>query len=453
MGGITLYKHQKVELAHLRLNDSFAIFAEQGTGKTLPILVRLLELLKKGKITKALIVCPKAVMGSWTRDMEKFFEGEDRFLLKNFVHVINYDKIWRKSGEWHRKEPWGVIVLDESHKIKNHTRNRSRCLLEMALNARYRYILTGTPISNGQLENIWAQFAFLQPRKGAWNHKTQTHTVESEIFDGTYYDWLDRYALLNKYYKPYRYRYVDELQDIIAEHSYRVLKSECLDLPDKLPDEIYDIHLPKETAKQYKELHEESVIEELEVLAKNPLARLTKLRQLCSGRINLPDEVVSAAHEKIEALGEFLDGWSKKLVIFCEFSASIDDVCELLEKLKIKHVVLDGRTKDKTIWKKFQTDEKIRVIVCQYQSANAGIDLFAADTMIFYEPTLSSNVLEQAKDRIHRIGQHHPCSYIHFLTVGTIEKVIYRTLQQYADFSVKLFEEYMMEYQKGWNHE
>ena len=442
---ITLYKHQKVELAHLRLNDSFAIFAEQGTGKTLPILFRLLELIKSDRVTRALIVCPKAVMGSWVRDMVKF-DLHDARLLQARITVINYDRIWRKSAEDTRKLKWDAIVLDESHKIKNHTRNRSKCLLEMALGAKYRYILTGTPISNGQLENIWAQFTFLQPKQGK-------RGVESEIFGGTYYQWLDRYALLNKFHKPYRYKYVDELQDIIAEHSYRVLKSECLDLPDKLPDEIYDIHLPKATWKQYHELHEESVIEELEVLAKNPLARMTKLRQLCSGRINVGEEVVQAAHEKLDTLEEFLDGWSKKLVIFCEYSASIDDVCELLTKLKIEHVVLDGRTKDKTIWKAFQSNEKIQVIVCQYQSANAGIDLFAADTMIFYEPTLSSNVLEQAKDRIHRIGQHRPCSYIHFLTVGTIEKVIYRTLRQYADFSVKLFEEYMEEYQKGWNHE
>lgn len=450
--GIELYQHQKVELAHLRLNDSFAIFAEQGTGKTLPILFRLLELIKRCRIDKALVVCPKAVMGSWVRDMDKF-DGEDRFLLKNFVHVINYDRVWRKSAEWYQKEPWGAIVLDESHKIKNHTRNRSRCLLEMAMKARYRYILTGTPISNGQLENIWAQFAFLQPRKGAWNHKSKSYTIESEIFDGTYYDWLDKYAFLNKYYKPYRYRYVDELQEIIAEHSFRVMKSDCLDLPDKLPDEIYDIHLPKKTAKLYRELEKESVIEELEVLAKNPLARMTKMRQMCSGRVGLKDGVAEFEHEKLGALEDFLDGWEKKLVVFCEFSASIDDVCGLLKKLKIEHVVLDGRQTDKTVWKRFQTDESVRVIVCQYQSANAGIDLYAADTMIFYEPTLSSNVLEQAKDRIHRIGQTQKCSYIHFLTVNSIEKVIYRTLAKYADFSVKLFEEYMEEFQKGWNHE
>ncbi len=438
---IQLYQHQKVELAHLRLNDSFAIFAEQGTGKTLPILFRLLELIKSGKIGCALIVCPKAVMGSWHRDVDKFDAG-DAALLRNHIEVINYDRVWRGSA--YRETKWDAIVLDESHKIKRHTTKRSACLLEMALHSRYRYILTGTPISNGQLENIWSQFAFLEPRKGR-------RSIESVIFGGTYYQWLDRYAFLNKYHQPYRYRCVDELQEIIAQHSYRVLKSECLDLPEKLPDEIYDIHLPKATARIYKQMHEESVVEDADVLARNPLARLLRLRQICSGYLPTDEGEMMLENEKVAALEDFLDGWEKKLVIFAEFRKSIDLICDLLTKLEIGHVVLDGRQTDKTIWKRFQTEDAIRVIVCQYQSANAGIDLYAADTMLFYEPTLSSNVLEQAKDRIHRIGQHSPCSYIHFLTVGSVEKAIYRALCGYRDFGEKLFSEYMTEYQKGWS--
>lgn len=431
-----LYKHQKMMLALLRLNDSFAIFAEQGTGKTLPVLVHLTEMLKSGQITHALVVCPKAVIGSWVRDMDKFMP-EERVLLRACVAVTSYDLVWRRP-EFRRH--WDVIVLDESHKIKCHSRKRSKCLLEMALDSDYRYILTGTPISNGMLEGIWAQYAFLSPA-------ASSRSVHSRIFGGSYYDFLHRYCLLNKYHKPYRYIHVDELQDIINEHSYRVKKAECLDLPDKLPDEIYDIDLLERKA--YKELHEESALEDMDILASNPLARMTKLRQMCSGWVNDGREDIPMKCEKLNVLADFLDGWEKKLVIFCEFRRSIDNVVGLLTKEKITHVVLDGRTKDKTVWKQFQTDPTIQVIVCQYQSANAGIDLYAADTIIFYEPTLSSNVLEQAKDRIHRIGQTQKCSYIHFLTKGTIEKAIYRALTRYADFSDRLFREYMLEWQKG----
>jgi SNF2 family DNA or RNA helicase len=89
------------------------------------------------------------------------------------------------------------------------------------------------------------------------------------------------------------------------------------------------------------------------------------------------------------------------------------------------------------------------VIICQYQSASTGIDLYAADTIIYYEPTLSSNILEQSKDRIHRISQTNKCSYIHFVTRGTIEVSIYRALKNYSDFSEALFKSYMTEYYKG----
>lgn len=434
---LKLYNHQKLALQYMRLNDSFALFMEQGCGKTLPTLYRILELRKQGYITTALVVAPKATMGAWYRDME-MFDPEDRLLLEKSITVINYDSVWRKNKGYDKV--WDCIVLDESHKIKNRTSKRAKFLLRLALKSKYRYILTGTPIGNGQLENIWSQYAFLEPC-------IVNGRVASKIF-GTYKQFEDRYCLLNQYWKPYRYKYVDELQDIIAEHSYRVTKAECLDLPEKLPDEVYDIEL-KEPA-LYKELHKSSTVEELGILAENPLARMTKLRQVCSGFLNDGETTHELKCEKINVLEEFLDGWEKKLVVFCEFKHSIKAVSALLTKLKIKHVILDGEQKDKLIWRKFQSDPKIRVIICQYQSASQGIDLYAADTIIYYEPTLSSNTLDQSRDRIHRSGQTEKCSYIHFITKGTIEGAIYKALKNYSDFGEKLFNEYMTEYTKSY---
>ncbi|MCB5007513.1 hypothetical protein LGW19_10010, partial [Streptococcus mutans] len=106
--------------------------------------------------------------------------------------------------------------------------------------------------------------------------------------------------------------------------------------------------------------------------------------------------------------------------------------------------------KDKNIWRKFQSDESIQVIVCQYQSAAAGIDLFASDTIIYYEPTLRSTTLEQSRDRIHRTGQTSKCSYIHLITTGTIEVDIYRALSNFGDFSEKLFTETIEVYEKSY---
>lgn len=433
---IQLYRHQQAALAYLRLHRQFALLMEQGTGKTLPVLVRILELAQNGRIENALVIAPGTALGSWERDMQKFSE-EERELLNRTVTLVSYDMVWRREA--YRKH-WSVIVLDESHKIKRHTARRSKCILQMAPDSDYRYILTGTLYNNGALEDVWSQFAFLFPEKGPRGR------IRCSLF-GSYYDFLGRYAVLNRYHKPCRYRNISELQDIVAAHSYRTLKKDCLDLPEKLPDEICDVPLMEK--KIYRELHKSSAVEKWGILAGNPLSRMTKLRQFCSGFLQDGETVREIKCGKLAALEDLLEDWNKKLVIFCAFRRSVDSVGELLNRMNIPHVVQDGRQKDKNIWKRFQTEEAVRAIICQYQSANAGIDLYAADTILFYEPTLSSQELEQAKDRIHRIGQEQKCSYLHFITKGSVEESIFRALQNYRDFNEAMFEGYLQEYIKG----
>lgn len=400
--------------------------------------------MKSGKIENALVVAPKSALGAWERDTE-LFDDLDQEILKDNITLINYDKVWRgdKKSPYYKK--FGCIVLDEAHMIKNRTSRRSKFILKIACMAEYRYILTGTPISNGQLENIWSLYCFLDPYM-------ERGYPYSRIFGGSYKTFQDRYCILNMYHKPSSYIHVRELQDIINEYSYRVKKVDCLDLPEKLPDEIIKVDCAEKAL--YKKLSSESAILEYEILAENPLSRLVKLRQLCSGHIKLESgEMLEVKNEKLSILQELIEGYEddKKLVIFAEFKYSISQISALLRRLKIKHVVLDGEQKNKAIWRDFQSDKTIRVIVCQYQTASAGIDLFASDTIIYYEPTLRSNTLEQSRDRIHRTGQHRPCSYIHLLTKGTVETDIYRALTGYSDFSEKLFVEYMEGYRKSYN--
>lgn len=414
-----------------------------GTGKTLVGLFRILDLLKGGQIEEALIVAPKSALGAWERDVE-LFDPLDQDLLRSGITLINYDKVWRGEAKSPFNKKWGCIILDEAHYIKNRTSRRSKFLLKLATQADYRYILTGTPISNGQLENIWSLYTFL-------DGYIERGYPYSRIFGGSYSKFLDRYCILNMYHKPSSYIHVRELQDIINEYSYRVKKSECLDLPDKLPDEIVKVDLLEKSL--YKRLATESALLEYEILADNPLSRLIKLRQLCSGFIKLEDgTIIETKNEKLSILQELLEGFEddKKIVIFAEFKYSIKKIEELLTKLKIKYVTLDGDQKNKTIWRDFQSDKSIRVFIGQYQSANAGIDLFSSDTIIYYEMTLRSNILEQSRDRIHRTGQKNKCSYLFLITKGTVEEQIYKTLSGYSDFSERLFTEYMDGYRRSY---
>lgn len=392
-------------------------------------------------------MAPKSALGAWERDME-LFNAVDREILRVSVTLINYDKVWRGGEKSPYNKKYGCIILDEAHLIKNRSSQRSKFLLKLACKADYRYILTGTPIGNGQLENIWSLYCFLDPY-------LERGRVYSKIFGGSYQVFQDRYCILNMYHKPSSYIHVKELQEIINEHSYRVKKVDCLDLPEKLPDEIIKVDLVEK--KLYKKLATESAILEYEILAENPLSRLVKLRQLSSGYLTYKDDkgvdsLLELKTEKLSVLEEILEGYpeDKKIVIFAEFKYSITKISDLLRKMKIRFVTLDGEQKDKTIWRQFQADKRIRVIVCQYQTASAGIDLFASDTIIYYEPTLRSNILEQSRDRIHRTGQKEKCSYIHLLTRGTVEVDIYRALAGYSDFSEALFTRYMEGYRRSY---
>jgi len=426
--GVTLFEHQKLILQELARRSYFAIFAEQGTSKTLPMLIHALRLFKAGAIRHALVVCPSSVRGSWSRDVQRFFSPLERRLFDRFLTVTTYDLIWRRP-ELDRE--WDMMVLDESHFIKNRTSNRYRGQIkkvdgkrrrvtngiqQISRRSKFRYIMTGTPIGNSRWEEIWAQFDFMNP----------------DIF-GPYSHFEARYCILGQHFKPIEYRNVEELKAIIAQHSIWIRKSDCLDLPEKLPPERLTLEL--EERKLYKEMLA-NYIQELDIEAKNPLARLTKLRQMCSGHIRDESGTVHRLKcAKPAALDEFLENWEKKLVIFAEFEESIADICRVLDRRGIRYVTLDGRQKDKQIWKRFQEEPDLQVIVCQYRSAAAGIDLFAADTMLFYEPTLSSQTFEQACDRIHRPGQREKCSYILFETAGTVEVKIWNALMKHRDFN------------------
>ena len=451
---ITLYRHQEIALSYMRTNDYFALFMEQGTGKTIPSLMRILDLLRSGKISNALVVAPKSALGAWERDLELFNEL-DREILSDAITLINYDKIWRGDTKSPYYKKYGCIVLDEAHNIKNRTSRRSKFLLKLATMSDYKYILTGTPIGNGQLENIWSLYCFLDPvvERGkiySTIFKNYMKEYASGEYKGSYSEFQSRYCVLNRYFKPTSYINVKELQKIINTYSYRVKKSDCLDLPEKLPDEVIKVELKEKAL--YKKLCSESAILEYEILADNPLSRMIKLRQLTAGHIKTEDGLIELKTEKLDILKEIIEGYedNKKLVIFAEFKYSIGKISDLLKKMKIKYVVLDGDQKDKTIWRQFQEDKRIQVIVCQYQTANSGIDLFASDTIIYYEPTIRSMILEQSRDRIHRTGQKNKCSYIHLLTKGTIEIDIYRALSGYSDFNEKLFTEYMSNYRRNY---
>lgn len=146
-------------------------------------------------------MAPKSALGAWERDIE-LFNAMDQEILRSSITLINYDKVWRGGDKSPYNKKYGCIILDEAHLIKNRSSQRSKFLLKLACKADYRYILTGTPIGNGQLENIWSLYCFLDPY-------LERGRVYSRIFGGSYQVFQDRYCILNMYHKPSSYIHVN----------------------------------------------------------------------------------------------------------------------------------------------------------------------------------------------------------------------------------------------------
>lgn len=436
---IELYEHQQTALDLLRLNDGFGLFMEQGTGKSFPVLFRLIELAEQKKITSAVIVAPKAVLGSWEEKISQLDKQQQQTLRSIKLDIVSYDSIWRDKF---KNVFYDAVVLDEAHYIKNNSAKRTKACLKKCQRAKFRYILTGTPTSNGQLCNLFSEMAAITPSQN-------TKYVYPMVFGGVSYNkWLNKYAYLNKYYQPWKYHNVDDLQDKVKEVTWRVAKDECLDLPEKLPNEIWRIDMDSKAKSISRNISKDSCDESANILADNPLTRMLRLRQIASGFVvNDDEELISLNNNKLNTLLDYLT--ETKTVVYCSFRHSINQISARLNKAGIKHIVIDGRTQDKQVFKKFQEKDEYKVCLCQYASGSAGIDLYASSVCIFYEPTLSSNLHEQARDRIHRIGQKKACQYIYFLSNSSIEFSIYNALVNYQDFNEKLFTRYIDEYTKG----
>lgn len=439
---IELYDHQKTALGLLRLNDGFALFMEQGTGKSFPVLFRIVELAESERIGSALIVAPKAVCESWRDKIVQLDFAQQVALSKIRCEIVSYDIVWRRREYF--DGIWDLVVLDESHYVKSPSAKRTKACLKICSKARYRYILTGTPTSNGQLCNIWSQFACIDPVR------VKGYVYPRCLGGDSYYKWIERVAYMDQWHKPWKYKDVNLLQEVIGEWSYRITKEECLDLPERMPDSILHCQLPQKAKRPYREMAKSSAIVDLDTLADNGLTRSLRLRQMASGFLDTENgERVEFPNPKIGALRGLLTDWEGKVVVFCDFRHSIDAVSCLMSEMGLEHVILDGRQQDKGVWRRFQSEPGVRAIICQYASGSAGIDLYAADTIVFFEPSLSSNLTEQARDRIHRIGQTRACSYYWLLVSGTIEHAIYAALRNYKDFSEALFTQYITEYVKG----
>jgi len=295
--------------------------------------------------------------------------------------------------------------------------------------------LTGTPVVN-KLIDVFSQYRFLDPRVFG----TSFGAFRSRYFFMT--GPGNHIPILNEAMLP-------ELIQSIHSIAFRATKAECLDLPEMV-DIIRYVDLEPPAMKAYRSLARDSYLQlgERRVTVTNVLTKLLRLSQFTGGSLNDddggPPRPVSEAKEN--ALANIVDELlyaGKKFVIMARFVPELDNICGLLADRGVKYVCIRGGVrKRKALVKSFQNDPKVMAFVGQIGAAGLGITLTAADTMIFYSLDYNAANHEQARARIHRVGQCNRCTYMYLQAKDTLDEKVLKALHDKANLARLVIDDY-----------
>jgi len=441
------FRHQVAAYNMAVTNSNSALLMEQGCGKTAVAIAAAGRRFQKGEISRVLVVAPASVVPVWPKEFAlhadfshevKSLEGSTTKraeILQAWqpnpkhlqVAVINYEATWRMEEALIAWRP-DMIICDESQRIKTPGARQSKTMARLGTIARYRMILTGTPVSQGPLD-FYSQYRFL----------------DRNIFGTSFWAFRNRYAIMGGYEnrQVIGYQNLPELVKKAHSIAFRCRKADCLDLPDQI-DQVLYCDLERDAQRIYNQLVKESVAElssEEVVAAPNVLSRLLRLSQVTGGFLKVDEKTTQVSKAKMALLEETLDDLieaGKKVVVFARFVPELMAITKLLISKGISHSLIYGETPMDNrgrMVEDFQTNPDVKVFVAQIQTAGLGITLHAADTAIFYSLDYSYANYDQCRARIHRIGQKNNCTYIHLVARNTVDEKVLSALAQKRDLA------------------
>jgi len=466
------YGHQLKALEMSWNRETFAYFMEMGTGKTKVLIDNMAMLYDKGKIDGALIIAPKGVIGTWHNQelpahlpnhienvtvlwQANITKGQSRKLGTLFktgeelhILIMNIEAFsTQKGAQFAQKFMLShktLMVVDESTTIKNPKAKRTKNILQLADRAQYRRILTGSPVTKNPLD-LFTQCYFLDP---------------FHLDHQSYYSFRTRYAIMKTAHIAGRsiqlvagFKHLAELSEKLKPFSYRVLKEDCLDLPDKIYMKRV-ISLTDEQLKVYKQMKEEAlaILNEKTVTTVNALTQLMRLQQITCGHFVADDGTTQEIkNNRLNELMDILDEVEGKAIIWVHWQKDV----QIIKKALIKEygpgsvvdyyglTPQDQRQKNKDA---FQNDSKVRYFVGTPQTGGYGITLTAANTVIYYSNGYDLEKRIQSEDRAHRIGQHKPVTYVDILAEETVDEKIVKSLRK----KINIASEVMGEELRDW---
>jgi len=451
------YKHQLTALEKSVDKKEYGYFMEMGTGKSKVLVDNMAMLYDKGKINGALIIAPKGVytnwfsqeipihlashikpkMVLWTASTSKTKEKEYQTLFETgfdlHVLIMNVEAFSTKKGvEFAYKflrSHKTIMAVDESTTIKNPSAKRTKAILTLGKHAKYRRILTGSPVTKSPLD-LYSQCAFLN---------------EDLLDHGSFYSFRNRYAhMIERNFGGRRvqivgsYQRLDELEDILKKFSYRVQKSECLDLPKKIFINR-TVELTKEQNEAYATMKSAALASLKGKMATAPhvLTQLMRLHQITCGHLKSDDgTITNFKHKRIEELIDVMDEMEGKVIIWANYVHDINEITKALENEYGEGSVVQyygkvsSEDRQKAI-KEFQDpNSPVKYFIGNTQTGGYGITLTAASNVIYYSNSYDLEKRLQSEDRAHRIGQHKPVTYVDLIAEKTVDEKIIKALRK-----------------------
>ena len=440
------FEHQRKTFYLSRDQKVFALLMEQGTGKTKVVIDNSAYLYSKGEIQSLLVIAPNGVHRNWIREVEThlpdwcehqityYRSGMNKKEIEAFesvrsskdclkIFTFNVEAFTSpKAVHWMEKILLSndvMLVVDESTRIKTPGAKRTKLITKFGKQAKYKRILTGTPITKNAAD-VYAQFKFLDPQILGYD---------------SFYSFRNQYCVMGGFEQRQiiAYKNLDELSRNVEGHSFRVLKKDCLDLPPK----IYQRHFVEMSERQKKMYNtmKKGFIAELEgnvIEAPEAITRLLRLQQILCGWFPTENERVQPIDEKnprIEALKDVLEGIESKVIIWARFRADIRAIERLLGDLAVSyHGGVDSDARELAI-ERFQKDPAIRYFIGSQQAGGTGITLTAAEYVIYYSNSYDLEMRLQSEARAHRIGQKNNVTYIDIECQKSIDSKIIKALR------------------------
>ena len=451
------YEHQLTALEKSWQKDEYGYFMEMGTGKSKVLIDNMAMLYDKGRINAALIIAPKGVYRNWlsqeipnhlpshidhktvlwTALTSKTKDKEYQLLFKTdynlHILLMNVEALSTKKGvefagkflRCHKT----LMVIDESTTIKNPTAKRTKAILNLSKETKYRRILTGSPVTKSPLD-LYSQCAFLN---------------EHLLGFSSYYTFRNRYAqMIERNFGGRRvqivasYRRLDELAETLKPFSYRILKEDCLDLPPK----IYmkrEIELTDEQKKAYTTMKSMALAQVNGKMATAPhvLTQLMRLHQITCGHFKADDGTIQEfKNNRMKELLDLLEEMEGKVIIWANYIYDIEQIVKTIgqeygeDSIVEYYGAIESKKRQINIEKFQDPKSKARFFVGNPQTGGYGITLTAASNVIYYSNGYDLEKRLQSEDRAHRIGQKQSVTYVDLIAKGTVDDKIVKALRK-----------------------